>query len=198
MVPYVKPIATPEDTPTELSNKLSTLLSQRGVSEDTKHRAYSNDLSKLNSFLDRGPSQSQQLLDTNKGTLASVSALLDLLSKPKPPADPDENQPPVQKSPEPRELNIQQGVASGQLEQNAIAEYKRNFEREYAKQTQEFNKITADLARLKAKGAEKDDITRLHQTYKDEVRKIKQDYEAGIIQRAQEQVREIKNGLTEM
>jgi hypothetical protein len=104
----------------------------------------------------------------------------------------------VQKSPEPRELNIQQGVASGQLEQNAIAEYKRNFEREYAKQTQEFNKITADLARLKAKGAEKDDITRLHQTYKDEVRKIKQDYEAGIIQRAQEQVREIKNGLTEM
>jgi hypothetical protein len=99
MVPYVKPIATPEDIPTELSNKFSAILAQRGVSTNTKHQMYSNDLSKLNSFLDRGPSQSQQLLDTNKGTLAGINTLVDMLSKPKAPPDPYENQPPVPKSP---------------------------------------------------------------------------------------------------
>jgi hypothetical protein len=53
MMPYVKPISGgPEDKPTELSNKMSTTLAQKGLSSNDKHKTYSNELSKLNSFLE--------------------------------------------------------------------------------------------------------------------------------------------------
>jgi hypothetical protein len=206
MVPYVAPISKPEDRPTLISNKLSTTLAQQGISRDSKLKAYADDMSRLQSLMHRGPSESEQLLDTNKKTLAGINTVIELFSKPDDPPPADQNLPPLPAAAKKKELRDFSSANDQSLNNQIESETKAHQAALTTLAKQHQQTITAineqnkdDIDAIKNQLADEKASGTLTQTRIDELagelRAQREKYENSIRQE-QEKTREIQNALS--